>query len=493
MVSTNVLMHTYVETAELPVRMSDKLPSAFLLVAAVTAVLQAIGPMPSAVGMAYLIFAFGVVSVTVIRNELDRAFPVFVLIASTRFLIPGSDRDLQELLVPWLALILVFREHRSLSGLFGISTPGLIFLSFACLAFFRGLELPSGVLQSTGEPTGFRARLLLLTSVMTVLAAAAAGRRYPLLGLVHILKRFYSIVLLLSLVLLIAGVESAPLFNTFSWKVFQEPSGSIRFGILGVAGIAVFTLMLSNPMSEPSRQRRIWLALSALGVLLSGGRADLVGMIVVMLAYVAIVKRRLVQTLLAVMAVGGILFVVSTSNAIDLLPDSVRRVFLLVPSEAISNPVELNSGESAMASTSWRMVIWLMAAENILERPWFGNGFGVPFGDPELHEMQVSTMSHDFMVMGNAHNSFISIAYLMGIPAALCFLLWLVNLFIGMYKAVLARADKISLWLLLVLLSSVIGAFVSDVHTGAGFCIAAGLAEGWMARSRKEMTNGPDA
>ncbi len=311
--------------------------------------------------------------------------------------------------------------------------------------------------------------------------------------LLNLLIKFYGAVIVVCLAMLFFSIDSMPLFNTFSWSVLHETPTSTRFGILGVAAVSLTTILFASSKSIVRDGWGKMFGLAVVGVILSGGRGAFIALFSAGLLWYGMKKRRIakVLTIGSLAIVAFVLF--SISPLITSLPSSVQRLFILLPSEFYENKLPQIADEAAASSSSWRYAIWVLAYDKIVENPITGTGYGLPSNIPDEDLSGGETSVHDFLVMGNTHNSFISIAYIMGIPAMLVFASWLGYLMISINRLRLSSVSSISVgasWLFLLLATQVVYAFSSDIHIEYEFIVAAAIAESLLA---KEATRRPSA
>jgi len=291
---------------------------------------------------------------------------------------------------------------------------------------------------------------------------------------VRVLFRFYFVVILLAFIMLIFEISEMPLFNTFSWtKVpFDE-----RFGILALAG-AYFCV---RDAVRNSVGRYGVMVLSFVAVFVGGGRASLLGVAVGLLGYLLFIRkrRRLVAGLVAAFFV--IAQVGSIGSVADYLPRGVARVFevinvemMLAAVDEIGEDTDLSAAQQLAASSAdWssmsRLLMWHEGIKGVMEKPLVG---GIDKNSLTVEEkMNVEAL----LETGYLHNSYFSLAYIAGIPAAFVFLAFVLSLIRKSYQ-LSQRSPEPAYGLLLILsLHWFTISFVSDAYMSYGFMMFAGL------------------
>lgn len=131
---------------------------------------------PPVLQIAILSLAFISIGWTVSTRLPNEVYALLFLLALTRFALPGSNRELQDLLAPLLALLLIIRDQRKIfEALCQMPIFALRYLLFAAIAFIRDIEVPHLLTNAVDAPTGLRSRLLLSTCVQDVVVSAGFG------------------------------------------------------------------------------------------------------------------------------------------------------------------------------------------------------------------------------------------------------------------------------------------------------------------------------
>jgi O-antigen ligase len=436
-------------------------------------------------GGGVLVFVAGAVGLAVaiclIEKPVNAAL-VVLLLSLTRMILPPTDREFQEIVVPVLAILIAFRFLRRSKGERGRAPlVAMLFYVFFLIYFFYGVEGPRGFAVSGGDSTGFRARWPLIVCVVVFFGTFVSYRDVFVKRLPGLLFGFYIVVVAISSIMLLTGIEELPLFNAFSWKLIVETSGTRRFGILGVGALGLSTLVLSFPdLVQRGARLPLWI-LILFGILLSGGRSALMAFVGVLVLWYAVKKRRVGRALVYSVIAAVMFLSVPFSPVFNWLPQGLQRAFVVLPSELYEQESMALGDASAAQSSSWRQVIWVAALAEIVDHPIIGAGFGVPVvPDTEDQNATHDWSAYNALVTGNLHNAFFSIAYIMGIPALLVFVYWVLRLMTRVYRRIdgtVAPLQGWYLWLLLSLCGHLVQGFSGDIHTALDFTIVAALTE----------------
>ena len=413
--------------------------------------------------------------------SLSEAFIFLFLIISTRYITAVGGKELQ-VLVPIAFMVMLFILKGKQLPNKRVPVMFLIYALFLLAVVVRGFEF-----LDASRATTFARRW----DYITVLACFVAGY-YMTNGLrithfVRVLFRFYFVVMLLAFIMLIFEISEMPLFNTFSWTKapFDE-----HFGILSIAG--AYCLLILVCVSDAVRNsvgRYGAMVLSLVAVFVAGGRASLLGVVVGLLGYLFFIRkrRRLVAGLVAAFFV--IAQVGSIRSVADYLPRGVARVFevinvemMLAAVEELGEDTDLTAaqrlaGSSADWSSMSRLLMWHEGIKGVIEKPLVGQGLKNPFAGIDKNSLTVEEKMdvEALLETGYLHNSYFSLAYIAGIPAAFVFLAFVLSLIRKSYQ-LSQRSREPAYGLLLILsLHWFTISFVSDAYMSYGFLIFAGL------------------
>jgi O-antigen ligase len=258
-----------------------------------------------------------------------------------------------------------------------------------------------------------------------------------------------------------------------------EANGSKRMGIIGEAAMIVFiySVIFRKQITHPNYI--IILAIS--GVIFSGGRSTLLSFLFI-LYFIWAVKNKVLVRSFFYMLIGIVLFIGFTLSPLILyIPEKMQRVFIIFPSEFYSGALKELARSSAASSSNFRMNMWVSAIPDIINNMWLGNGFGIVKGNYSFSNHDLSAfqkikpqiMLHDIKANGNLHNTFISILYMMGLPALLSFIYVFLKLILKTYSIsikAIANIDYLQFFVL-ILLNFLISSFMGDVYLSMDFFI----------------------
>jgi O-antigen ligase len=177
----------------------------------------------------------------------------------------------------------------------------------------------------------------------------------------------------------------------------------------------------------------------------------------------------------------------SFSPLILYIPASLQRVFIIFPKEFYSGSLRSLENSAAANSSTFRYEMWKLALPEIAKHPLAGKGFSVPkqtysFSEEGMTSFQTKStdiLYYDFMAGGQLHNTFVSMAYIMGIPAALIFFAAFIGVIFRTYRYYLLYESQYQPYLkflLLLLFSSLLSSMLGDLHFDLIFFIFLAIA-----------------
>ncbi len=148
-----------------------------------------------------------------------------------------------------------------------------------------------------------------------------------------------------------------------------------------------------------------------------------------------------------------------------------------MPSSAI---FWMRSSSAAAKSSNFRYEMWTKAFDKLKDHPLTGEGIGVPKAQYDLgaeglgafQKIDSKILIEDFMNSGSLHNTFVSIAYIFGIPAAIVFFIFLVSLLLRTYRLTQIYTGELKatyVFFTLIILNYIIQTFISDIHYSMEF------------------------
>ncbi|MBX2895002.1 MAG: O-antigen ligase family protein [Cyclobacteriaceae bacterium] len=284
--------------------------------------------------------------------------------------------------------------------------------------------------------------------------------------------KFNLAIMMVSVIVILFDIGTFPFFNTFSWSLIQEGNGSKKMIIAGIsaASVLLYTLVFVN-----NKQRRVALIFLAFIVLLiSGSRIFFLSGVFILLVSLVVKARIFGKSILILAGTIATATYILTTPVILLIPEKYQRLVIVFPPEYYTGKLAHLSESAAAASTSFRLNIWNMALKKIEEHPLIGNGFQAPMADYNFEgdilegfqKIPAEILERDFLITGNLHNTFFSIAYLFGVPAFLFFLFFFARLIWLHYnKSTILDGynRKVAIFITLVLIQYFITTLTSDV------------------------------
>jgi hypothetical protein len=432
-----------------------------------------------------LLISFVLLALFAVSASKAQLFYFMFFTIVMNLLIPfTTDRTFSQV-IPFLFFIVVLLKSQVISDKVtanGVTIALTFYFIFVFVAFFHGLELPFGLSGKKTGNTGFLARWNLLNTFFVFAVAVVSFKTETLPDLLHKFYRLLLVILIISLIIFYLDITSKlPVFNTFSWTVIYEGAGSKRMGVAGMAANYLFIYFLC--FKTHSKNYWVILILIVLGVFASGGRAAMLTFLLV--AYLNwVIKHRILVKSFVISCLVVLAFIAfSLSPLILHIPEKIQRLFIIFPKEFYSGSLEHLANTAAANSSTCRYNMWTKAAEDLKGNMLFGKGFGVPkatysFSEEGMSAFQSKTpeiVYHDFMAGGQLHNTYISLAYIMGIPAAVFFMYAFFALIYKTYQYYLSfdQSDygPYVKFLLLALFSDFVSSLFGDIYFGLMFFI----------------------
>ncbi|MES2284325.1 MAG: O-antigen ligase family protein [Bacteroidota bacterium] len=349
-----------------------------------------------------------------------------------------------------------------------ISFALFFFFVFIIITFFNNIQMPGGSVNS-----GFLGRWNLINTLFVFFSILLTFKIEILDILLEHFYKFYKTILVLSLLILFLNIEKIPIFNTFSWMVIKENASSNRMIIAGISAVMVLIYILC--FKEYSLKTSLVFLLSFLGVLFCGGRSTFFSFFIIIFCYWAIKNRILGQATLLSLVPICLFIVFSLSPLVFYVPVKFQRLFVVFPSEFYTGSLRQLKKTSAASSSNFRYEMWSKAISEIPDNVLIGKGLGVPKaeysfdrkGMDAFREVSSKTLISDFMNTGGLHNTFVSIAFIMGIPAFILFFYFFLKLTIAAYSTSLKLKEKYRMQMFfftLILIYYLIKSIISDIY-----------------------------
>ncbi|MFO0358012.1 MAG: O-antigen ligase family protein [Sphingobacteriaceae bacterium] len=410
---------------------------------------------------------------------------VFLFFSSLmRIVLPFNFREI-TLFVPFIiGIVLFIKNNHKLNSIKKayLNTALIVLFAFFVFIFiqvFNDLQLP-GFLGSQKGNSGFLTRWNLINSVV-IFCALFIGFKIELLRyMIDKLNSFYGFVFVVSIFMLILHINSLPLFNTFSWSVIVENASSKKMIVAGSAAVMLLIYRISFKKISIATLAVLFVLL--VGVLMAGARTAFLSYFLILFFGYMVYKRSLLQSILFLFLFSVFASALLLSHAILLIPEKYQRLFIIFPSEFYSNSLQTLQKSSAANSSNFRYEMWSKAFLEIKEHPIIGKGIGIPKAQYDLSAQGLSafqkinseTLIEDFMTAGSLHNAFVSVAYTLGVPAAILFFMFLLICLLKTYKLSMIYTDEMKnvfVFFTLIILNFIIQAFVSDIHLSVEFYV----------------------
>ena len=350
-----------------------------------------------------------------------------------------------------------------------VSISLFFFFLLIIVTFFNKFHFPGGSANS-----GFLARWELINTIVIFFSILLTYKSEILDILLEKFYKFYLIVLSVSLIIVFLNIKKIPIFNTFSWMLIQENSSSKRMIIVGVAGVMAVICILC--FEKFNRKTLLLFLLAILGIIFSGGRSSFLQFFIILFCYWAIKNKILGKAILFSLLPVSLFIVFSLSPLVSYVPTKFQRLFVIFPSEFYSGSLKKElKNSSAASSSNFRYEMWSKAVVEMPDNLLIGKGFGVPKAKYELdksgmdafRKISSKTLTEDFMTTGGLHNTYVSIAFIMGIPAFLFFSYGFIKLIIRTYLRSLKLTEKLKrqmTFFTLILIYYFIKSVISDIY-----------------------------
>jgi len=455
-----------------------------ILFTALFAIAQLVYPFSSTSALSLLIFAFILFTYLLIKGNTNDLFIFLFFTSIMRIVLPNNFREVSLFFPVLIGSVIIAKNSAkflSIKKLYFNSVLLLLLLFFFAISFqlFYHVQLPGFLGSQTGN-TGFLNRWNLINNII-VFASIFLGFNINVLNyLIERINTFYIFVFAISMLMLLFGVNKIPLFNTFSWTVVVENESSKKMIIAGAASIMLLCYQLAF-----KRRTIFWLGslvLILMGVALSGSRTAFLSYFLLALFGFLIYHRFMVRGILVLFLSSGIIAALLLSPVVLLIPEKYQRLFVIFPSEFYTGELAQLKASAAAKSSSFRYEMWAKAFEKIKQHPFMGEGIGIPKAQYDLtaegmaafQKIDSKVLIEDFMNSGSLHNTFVSIAYIFGIPALVLFLAFIFTLFLKTYRLTQIYSGELKAvygFFTLVILNYLIQTFISDIHNSMEFYV----------------------
>lgn len=433
----------------------------------------------SAPGLAFFSFICSnlLLMLVLLVGSRDDMFIFFYFITAMSITIPFVERREYDLVLPsaflTAASLRFFPKflHIKKRYLHPILITVILFFLLCIVGVLNNIQIP-GINSTTGENSGLLNRFNLLNSAITFLTGLLLFDYRTVERWIDLLFKFYLIILFVSLAIIVFQLKPFPLFNSFTWSLIIESQESKKMIIAGLSSSVVLiyavVLIKQKAMFYPV------LLLSSAGLILSGNRTFFFsGLFILFFSFV--VKRKIFgkSLIFLVLGITFALYLLLTPIVL-LVPEKFQRLVIVFPPEYYTGKLAPLAKSAAASSSDFRLQIWSMAIDKIKERPILGNSFEAPVAKYDFEgdllkgfqKIPSDVLNNDFLRTGSLHNTFFSIAYLIGVPALLLFLYFFTKLIWAHYRKSL-RLDSVkrdvSIFIVIVLLNYFLAAMAGDI------------------------------
>ena len=457
----------------------------FLFFIGSIALAQACHNVVNSLALVFFLAGVGVMMyVLVLGNSVDLA--VFLFFGTLmKILIPFSDDREFGIFFPLLftgAILIKNIPRLSKITAFRVSVSELFLIMYFAILLFavvNNFDFFRFIHGNTG-PTGLLARWTLFDTLLAFVGVYVGFKVEILDFMIKRIYQFYFTVLVIAVIMFILKINTIPLFNSFSWSILVDSKGGRRMGVVGDAAVMILIYLLIN--RKQIRHPFIVFSLLVLGVVYSGGRSVLLSFLFIIYCEWAVRNRVLIRAFLP-MVIGIIAFLIfSLSPLLLYIPQNMQRAFIIFPSEFYSGSLRSLAKTSAAASSNFRANMWATALPDIPKHLWLGNGIGIVKGDysnlshnlSDFNRFTPEVVIHDLKANGNLHNTFVSILYILGLPALFFFSYVFLRLIYKTYRLSLdafGRHRDYLILFVLVLLNFLVMSLMGDLYISKEFFI----------------------
>jgi hypothetical protein len=437
---------------------------------------QLLVPAYPTIAFVFFLASVLVLMVTALSGNRNDLFVFLYIVAATRIVIPFTNGREFGLVVPTLFLVIsvirffpkLMKPRREYFEAFLLCF--WLFVIFCLIGVFNNIKWPS--LSGASENSGLLNRFNLLNSILIFIVGMILFDHRFVETFLRYIFRFYVLVFLVAIAIILLNAPTFPLFNTFTWSLLVEDVSSKKLVIAGVASsfILIYTLVFVHG----SLFRIIIIAASFSGLLLSGSRVSFITGLF-MLFFYFVVKHGFLGKSLIIMAVCvSMAYYVLLSPLVLLVPEKYQRLAIIFPPEYYTGELAGLAESAAASSTSFRMELWARSLPGIAAHPIIGSSFDTPQANYDFEgdilqgfrKIPTEILYHDFLVTGNLHNTFLSVAYILGVPAFLFFTYFFLRIIWSHYRKsrkVAFPEREISLFFSIIMINYFIVALVSDL------------------------------
>lgn len=366
---------------------------------------------------------------------------------------PGktADMPIYQVLIPLLFISIMMKKiikKESIIKSSPLNIPLIMWFGLIFVTYFRNPIFLEDLFGS--KPTGQLYHLLYFTMLDICFYVSVVDfikKESQIKRIIKMMFIIFTVVVLISIVRLFLKFE-IPGLTDYSWRVHHSATFAIsRIGVLGsYSTLGMLTLLCFHSLNLPKNLRLMLGLLFIFGVILSGGRVAALSMLLVIMLYLVVKKKRIRFFGLIVSIL--IFFLIAIAG---LSPFSIYnlRIFQILPGPTPGG-----------YSTQGRLLMWNLSLNLIKQSPIFGIGYGsnmwnyIAFSKNPVVENVAGASSH---------NLYLSILVNFGL-IGLAFFLWLwisclktVRKLYKNYKNGFMK--ELTLWVTLYLISRFVASF----------------------------------
>lgn len=366
---------------------------------------------------------------------------------------PGktADMPIYQVLIPLLFISIMMKKiikKESIIKSSPLNIPLIMWFGLIFVTYFRNPIFLEDLFGS--KPTGQLYHLLYFTMLDICFYVSVVDfikKESQIKRIIKMMFIIFTVVVLISIVRLFLKFE-IPGLTDYSWRVHHSATFAIsRIGVLGsYSTLGMLTLLCFHSLNLPKNLRLMLGLLFIFGVILSGGRVAALSMLLVIMLYLVVKKKRIRFFGLIVSIL--IFFLIAIAG---LSPFSIYnlRIFQILPGPTPGG-----------YSTQGRLLMWNLSLNLIKQSPIFGIGYGsnmwnyIAFSKNPVVENVAAASSH---------NLYLSILVNFGL-IGLAFFLWLwisclktVRKLYKNYKNGFMK--ELTLWVTLYLISRFVASF----------------------------------
>ena len=306
---------------------------------------------------------------------------------------PGKIADLPiyQVLIPLLFISIMMKKIIKKESIIKSSPLNIPLIMWFALIFVTYFRNPIFLVDLFGrKPTGQLYHILyfaVLGICFYVSVVDFIKKESQIKRIIKMMFIIFTVVVLISIARLFLQFE-IPGLTDYSWRVHRSATfGVSRIGVLGsYSTLGILTLLCFHSLNLPKSLRLMLGLLFIFGVILSGGRASALSMLIIIVLYLVVKKKGIKFLGLIVLVL--VFFLIFNAR---LLPFSIYnlRIFQILPGPTPGG-----------YSSQGRLLMWNLSLNLIKQSPIFGIGYGsniwnyIAFSKDPVVENVASASSH---------------------------------------------------------------------------------------------------